>query len=84
MIKVETIRDIDDSTKEGKMLMSALAVLTSITHEQINDNEYGGNTHPDEVTERIADLTNRIYYEFEYKQLQEINKRDNAINQICQ
>ncbi len=86
MISIDTIREIDDSTKEGKMLMAALAVLTSITHEQIDDHEYGGMVHPDEAVCRIAELANYIYFTDEFKRQKAIsegiNKRDNTINNI--
>lgn len=86
MITVSSIRDIDDSTKEGKMLMAALSVLTSISHEQIDEHEYGGHTHPDDATERIANLANYIYYTEEYKRLELVKessiKRDNTIDNI--
>ncbi len=51
---IMTLRDIDTSTKEGKLLMAALAILTteSRTHQT-----------PDTVLEACRTLTETMYTE---------------------
>ena len=36
-----------ESTVEGKLLMAALSVLTSIDKKDIREGQYGGMNHPD-------------------------------------
>ncbi len=80
------IKDINDDSKEGKMLLAALSILTSITPDQINENEFGGMTHPDDVIKRVANIANYVYYEEEYKRQEviekDIIKRDLVINKL--
>ena len=82
MIKLDTIREIDSSSKEGKMLIAALSILTSIDKKQIDDQEFGGMTHPDDALQKVIKISNQIYYEEEYKLHLKSLKRDNKINNI--
>lgn len=81
MIK-SSFREIDYSTKEGMLLMSALAILTSLSHKDITDKKFGGVTQPDDVFKRIQDLANKIYFEEEYKKYLLTESRDSKINNI--
>jgi hypothetical protein len=58
MKNFNSLRDIDTNTDEGKMLLAALSVLTSI---ETPDKRYGGMTHPDDVLKRVENLTRYIY-----------------------
>ena len=60
MIEVKTIKDFSDESKEGKLLLAALSILTSL---DIDENKWGGMTHPDDALRRVADIANKIYYE---------------------
>jgi hypothetical protein len=86
MIKIEKFKDFDDSIDEGKLLLAAMSVLTSITCNEIKNGEFGGMTSPDEAFVRIIDIANKIYYEKEYKEyklsLKISSKRDKIINDI--
>lgn len=84
MINIKTIRDFSDNSDEGKMLLAALSVLTSIECKDIKEQKWGGMTHPDEALQRVIDLANRIYYEEEWKEEQKRIKRDNKINDIIE
>ncbi len=82
MITHSKLTDIDLSTPEGQLLMSAVAILTSIDHKHIASNKWGSNLHPDKCVKQISDLANKIYYEEEWEKEQQMIKRDNKINQI--
>lgn len=82
MITHSKLTDIDLSTPEGQLLMSAVAILTSIDHHHISSNKWGSNLHPDKCVKQISDLANKIYYEEEWEKEMHRIKRDNKINQI--
>lgn len=82
MIDYKTIADFNGDTHEGKLLLAAIAVLTSVDYEDIKSQKWGGMTHPDTAMEQIVELANKIFYEEEWKLEQERIKRDNKINKI--
>ena len=82
MINYKTIRDFNDNSPEGKLLLAAISILTSIKGEDIKDNKWGGMVHPDNALLKIQDIANRIYYEEEWKREQIKIKRDTKINKI--
>ena len=62
--------------------MAAIAILTSINHKHLDNNQWGGNITPDTAVKQITELANKIYYEQEWKAEQLRINRDNNINQI--
>jgi hypothetical protein len=84
MIDYKKISDFNGDTLEGKLLLSAIAILTSIDQEDIKSCKWGGMTSPDTAMEQIVELTNKIFYEEEWKLEQERIKRDKKINQILE
>jgi hypothetical protein len=82
MIDYKTIKDFDVDTHEGKLLLAAIAVLSSVDCEDIKSHKWGGMTHPDKAMEQIVELANKIFYEKEWEIEQERIKRDNKINSI--
>ena len=82
MINLKTIRDFNDNSPEGKLLLAAISILTTISEEDLKDNKWGGMVHPDDALLKIQDLANRIYYEEEWKIEQIKIKRDTKINSI--
>ena len=82
MINQKTIKDINDKTEEGKLLLMAIAILTSIKPDDIKSNKWGGWVHPDDALMKVQDLANEIYYEEEYKAEKKRIMRDNKINSI--
>jgi hypothetical protein len=80
--KYKKFTELKEDSVEGKLLLSALAVLTSIEKKDIREGKYGGMNHPDTVMENIWDLANKIYFEKEYKDWLVIENRDNKINNI--
>ena len=82
MINLKTIRDFNDNSPEGKLLLAAISILTTISEEDLKDNKWGGMIHPDNALLKIQDIANRIYYEEEWKAEQIKIKRDTKINSI--
>ena len=82
MIQLDTIRQIDDGSDEGKLLIAAIAILTSIQKEDLESNEWGGLVSPDEGIRKIQDLANRIYFKKEWEAQKKSKERDNKIEGI--
>lgn len=82
MIDYNKLTDININTTEGKLLMAAVAILTSLDHKHISSGKWGGMITPDTAVQQITELTNKIYYEEEYKQEQIIKQREETINKI--
>ena len=82
MINCKNIREFTDKSDEGKMLLAAISILSSIDIEDIKKNKYGGMSHPDNVLKQIVHLTNLIYFEEEYQRHQEAIKRESKIDSI--
>jgi hypothetical protein len=80
--KYKKFTKFNQDSVEGKLLMSAMAILTSIDKKDICDGKYGGMNHPDVVMENVCDLANRIFYETEYKDWKFIEERDKKIDNI--
>jgi tRNA(Phe) wybutosine-synthesizing methylase Tyw3 len=84
MINFKKICDINNSD-EGKILIAAIGILTSINRDDV-DKYWGGMIHPDDALERVVDLANKIFYQEEW-QLEQIKekikeKREDSINKI--
>ena len=82
MINRKTIANINTTTEEGQLLLMAISILTSIKPEDIRSDKWGGMVHPDDALMNVVDLTNKIYYEEEWKAEQIKIMRDNKINSI--
>lgn len=81
MINIYKICDIP-STEEGKVLMAAIAILTSLDNDDLKNNLWGGMVHPDDALERVIELANKIFYEEEWKSEQILKERDFKLNKI--
>ncbi len=76
-------KSLDDSSKEGKLLIAALAILTTIDNEDIGKGgRYGRYCTPFEVLDKVVDLANKIYYEEDYKHYLQYKKRKEIIDTI--
>lgn len=82
MIQHNKLTDINLNSEEGKLLMAAIAILTSIDHKHITSNKWGGNISPDKAVKQITELANKIYHEEEWNKEQQRLNRDNNINKI--
>jgi hypothetical protein len=69
-----------ESTVEGKLLMAALSVLTSIDKKEIRKGQYGGMNHPDTVMENLWDLANYIFHQKEHEEWKLVENRDKKID----
>lgn len=77
-----TFADFNDKTNEGKMLLAAMAILTSIDFEDIKSGRFGGMTHPEDAFKSVVDIANKIYYEDEYKLYLKSLDRDKKVSSI--
>lgn len=82
MIKWDNISNIDTKTNEGKLLLMTLAILTSIDEGDIKSGKWGSKTHPDNALKQIAELTNKVFFEKEWKEWKKSTDRNNKINSI--
>jgi hypothetical protein len=80
MINFKKICDINNSD-EGKILIAAIGILTSIDRDDV-DRYWGGMIHPDDALERVVDLANKIFHKEEWELEQIIENRENSINKI--
>ena len=69
-----------ESTVEGKLLMAALSVLTSIDKKDIRKGQYGEMNHPDTVMENLWDLANYIFHQKEHEEWKLVENRDKKID----
>lgn len=81
MIQLNTIRELDDKTTEGKLLIAAIAILTSLQQEDIKNNTWGGLVSPDQGLSQIQDLANKIYFEKEWQAEEKSKERNRKIEQ---
>ena len=88
MIKVEEFRQIDTNIDEGKLLLAAISILTSIDSEQIKRKRWGGMISPDQAHDQIVELANRIFFEEEFKtevkRKRKEKRRTRLINKLLQ
>lgn len=82
MINYKKLYDLNLESAEGQLLMSALAILTSLDKEHIKSGEYGECSHPDNVLGKVVDLANKLYYKEEYEKYLISENRNNKINGI--
>lgn len=81
MIKINKISDIP-STDEGRVLLAAIAILTSLDKDDLKNNLWGGMVNPDNALERVVELANKIFYNEEWKSEQISKERDSKINKL--
>jgi len=74
--------NFDCESTEGKLLMAALSVLTSIDKKDIQKGQYGGMNHPDTVMENLWKLSNYIFHQKEYEEWEVVENRDKKIENI--
>lgn len=82
MIRMETIRDFSCESDEGKLLLAALSILTSLRKEDVREGMWGGMVHPDDAFRRVVDLANRVHHEEEWKAEEVMRKRNKKISDI--
>lgn len=70
MIRYKSIREIDDTSNEGKLLLASLAILT--TEKYIHD-------HPDVVLMKICELSNKMYCSKEELRNEELKDKLNEL-----
>jgi predicted metalloendopeptidase len=82
MIQHSKINEINDKTDEGKLLIIALATLTSLSKKDIDNGKWGEKTNPDKALQQLTNIANKIFFTEEYKRYKLSIKRNNKINNI--
>ena len=82
MINLNGINNINTESDEGKLLLAAIAILTSITEGDIKEKKWGGMTHPDRALNQVEDLAMKIFHEEQYDRYLLTKGRDSKINSI--
>lgn len=82
MITKNSFKEFSHESDEGKLLLAALAVLTSISTADITDGKWGGCVHPDDAFKKIVDLANQVFYKEELQIELDKTERDNKINTL--
>ena len=82
MINLNGISNINTDSDEGKLLLAAIAILTSITEGDIKEKKWGGMTHPDRALNQVEDLAMKIFHEEQYDRYLLTKRRDNKIHSI--
>ena len=82
MIRMEQFKEFSQETDEGKLLLAALAILTSLDKEDIAEKKWGGSTHPDDAFKRVVDIANQVFYEDDWKSEKISRERNNKLSKI--
>jgi hypothetical protein len=86
MIQYNNVSDFQCDSDEGKILLAAIAILTSIDKEDIDEKKWGGFVSPDKAVKQVVELANKIFYEEEWKleeeRLQKVELRDEKIKNL--
>jgi len=82
MITKDRFSLIDTNIDEGKILLAAISILTSIDEEDIKRKRFGGMVSPDQAYQTVVDLANRIFHEFEYKNEKKRKRKESKRNRL--
>jgi len=61
MNDIRNILDIDIESNEGKMLVAAIAVLTTLKEEDLANKKWGRSLNANNVLVKLSDLTNTMF-----------------------
>jgi DNA phosphorothioation-dependent restriction protein DptG len=81
MITIKNISELPD-TEVTKLLITAVAVLTSISEADIEEEMWGGTVQPDDALKQIVELANKLYYFEEWESEEKSKERIEKINKI--
>jgi len=81
MITIKKISELPD-TEVTKLLITAVAVLTSISEADIEEEMWGGTVQPDDAIKQIVELANKLYYFDEWESDEKSKERIEKINKI--
>jgi len=81
MITIKKISELPD-TEVTKLLITAVAVLTSISEADIEEEMWGGTVQPDDALKQIVELANKLYYFDEWESDEKSKERIEKINKI--
>ena len=61
MDDAKNMLDIDINSKEGKLLVAAIAVLTTLKEEDLANKKWGRSLNAKTVLTKLSDLTNTMF-----------------------
>jgi hypothetical protein len=67
MKNLEKIQDIDLSINEGRLLISAIAVLTSLRIKNILDKQWGSSVNNEVCIEKLSEIADGFFAKKEYR-----------------
>jgi DNA phosphorothioation-dependent restriction protein DptG len=81
MITIKKITDLPD-TEVTKLLVTAVAILTSLHEEDIEEEVWGRTVQPDEALQKIVELANKLYYFDEWEAEEKSKERIDKIDKL--
>lgn len=82
MVTIDKLDQVNLDTEEGKLLLAALSILTSMNKSDIHSEGYGGSSYIGDVMIKVNELANKVFYEKEWESYQIIKKREDKLNDI--
>jgi hypothetical protein len=67
MENLKKIEDVDISTNEGRLLISAIAVLTSLRIKNILDKQWGAGIDYQVCIQKLSEIADGIFVKKEYR-----------------
>ena len=61
MNDIKNVLDIDIDSKEGKLLVAAIAVLTTLREEDLTAKKWGRSLNANTALNKLSDLTNTMF-----------------------
>jgi hypothetical protein len=58
---IKDIKEIDIESKEGKLLVAALAVLTTMRTNDLVENKWGRTLNANMVLNKLSEITNKMF-----------------------
>lgn len=80
MINIGHISEVDINTKEGKLFIAAIAVLTSLKEQDLQSKKWGRSIDANQGLMALCDLANKMFPEKQYRteKISELKKRRNT------
>jgi hypothetical protein len=67
MINLNNISEVDINTKEGKLFIAAIAVLTTLKEQDLQSKKWGRSVDANQGLKVLCDLANKMFSEKTYR-----------------
>jgi len=61
MENVNDVKEIDINTKEGKLLIAAIAVLTTVRPDDLHENKWGRSLNYNTALAKLSEMTSKMF-----------------------